>query len=136
MNKNWYKPIQQWLEYANQDLLAAREIANRDDLHPRIACFLSQQSAEKSLKAILTMNNIPFRKMHDLEQLLAEAPEEVYSSLGYLDISWLTNWVITGRYPGDWPEATTEDATRAIEIAEEVYRFTKSCYLEAINNVD
>lgn len=136
MNKNWYKPIQQWLEYACQDLLVAREIANRDDLHPRIACFLSQQSAEKSLKAILTMNNIPFRKMHDLEQLLAEAPEEVSSSLGYLDISWLTNWVITGRYPGDWPEATSQDAAQAIEIAEEVYRFTESFYLQAISQAD
>ena len=82
------------------------------------------------------MNNVPFRKIHDLEQFLAEAPEEVSNSLEYLDISWLTNWVITGRYPGDWPEATRKDAARAMEIAEEVYRLTEAFYLQAINQLD
>jgi len=54
MNRAWHEPIQQWLQYASQDLNVAREIASCEDLHPRMACFLSQQSAEKSLKAILT----------------------------------------------------------------------------------
>ncbi|NLC67850.1 MAG: HEPN domain-containing protein [Clostridiaceae bacterium] len=41
-----------WLEYANSDLKAASIILLHEDAAPRIACFLAQQSAEKTLKAI------------------------------------------------------------------------------------
>ncbi|MDR7415268.1 MAG: HEPN domain-containing protein [Armatimonadota bacterium] len=32
----------------------------------------------------------------------------------YPDLSELTVWAIEARYPGDWPEATREDANRAV----------------------
>lgn len=40
------------LEYARNDLQAASVILSRNDVAPRTACFLAQQSAEKALKAI------------------------------------------------------------------------------------
>lgn len=52
---------------------------------------------------------------------MEETPEEIRALLDNLDIGWLTNWVITGRYPGDWPEATNQEAHKAVEIAVEVY---------------
>lgn len=98
--------------------------------------FLSQQSVEKSLKAILSLNKVQIRKTHDLEQLLFDVPEEVSIYLEDLDIGWLTSWVITGRYPGDWPEATRKDASRAIEIATEVYEFTEKVYSRAATEAE
>lgn len=44
-----------WLEYAKDDLQAATVIFSSADVAPRTACFLSQQSAEKALKAILLL---------------------------------------------------------------------------------
>lgn len=34
-----------------------------------IVCFHAQQSIEKALKAVLTANGIPFRRIHDLDEL-------------------------------------------------------------------
>lgn len=42
-----------WLEYARNDLQAASVIFSRDDVAPRTACFLAQQSVEKALKSSL-----------------------------------------------------------------------------------
>lgn len=47
MNNDCTEAVLQWFEYADQDLKAAQEIAQGDTLHPRIACFLAQQSVEK-----------------------------------------------------------------------------------------
>ena len=38
---------------------------------------------------------------------------------------------VEARYPGDWPEATFEDATRAVEMAESIYRRAFSAILSA-----
>ena len=47
MSKTRYKPVKQWLEYAYQDLLAAREIANRNDLHPQLRVFYLNRVLKK-----------------------------------------------------------------------------------------
>jgi len=130
MNSDLHEVVLQWFEYASQDLKAAQEIAKADYLHPRIACFLAQQSVEKSIKAILTLNEVEFKKTHDLEQLVLETPDKVRLFLDNLDISWLTGWAVTGRYPGDWPEATRLEAKRAIQIAVEVYDHIKHFCLQ------
>lgn len=62
MSSDYAKIVFQWLEYATQDLKAAQEIAAGDSLHPRIACFLAQQSVENMLlrinsESILTANS-------------------------------------------------------------------------------
>lgn len=42
-----------WLHYAMEDLTEAEAMVRRPDYAPRHACFLAQQGAEKSLKAML-----------------------------------------------------------------------------------
>jgi hypothetical protein len=44
-------PAKRWLHLAQEDLAAARAILGVADVAPRIACFLSQQAAEKALRA-------------------------------------------------------------------------------------
>ncbi len=119
-----------WLEYAKNDLQAATVILSRDDVAPRTACFLSQQSAEKSIKAIMVLKGMQVIKTHDLDNLLEKMPTEDYSSFEDLDLTWLTEWSVESRYPGDWPEATSEDAKRAIEIATGVVNTCLGFFIE------
>ena len=44
----------EWLDKANDDYLNAKSILNHKDGAPSGVCFLSQQLAEKCLKALLT----------------------------------------------------------------------------------
>lgn len=37
------------------------------------------------------------------------------------DLSELTDWIVSARYPGDWPEPTYEDAVGAESMARSVY---------------
>jgi len=37
-----------------------------------------------------------------------------------LDLARLTEWSVEARYPGDWPDATGQDASLALETARKV----------------
>lgn len=60
-----------WLATAEEDLLGATAMLERDDVAPRLACFLAQQAAEKALKARLIGRGIAFPRLHDLLALRA-----------------------------------------------------------------
>lgn len=109
-----------WLEYARNDLQAASIILLRDDVAPRTACFLAQQSAEKALKAILVLKGFNVIKTHDLDAIYEKLPKKESTVFESLDLTWLTEWSVESRYPGDWPEASGEDAKKAVTIATEV----------------
>lgn len=53
-----------------QDLAAARVLAQNPDIADDIVGFHCQQAAEKFLKAVLAVNRVEFRKTHDLIELL------------------------------------------------------------------
>ncbi|AVX19949.1 HEPN domain-containing protein [Carboxydocella sporoproducens DSM 16521] len=109
-----------WLNYANEDIRTAKAII-KEDLPARNACYMAQQCAEKSLKALLLKFKIPFKKSHDLAYLAELLPREYANTFLEFDLEWLTEWCVEGRYPGDYPEADREDAMLAINIAEAVY---------------
>lgn len=106
-----------WLRFAHDDLSAARLFLNNSPFLPNQACYHAQQSAEKALKAVLILYGILFPRTHDLSAIAACLPEEFASLVNEIDLVDLTSWAITSRYPGDWPEATLEDARIAIESA-------------------
>jgi HEPN domain-containing protein len=83
----------------------------------REACYLAQQAAEKALKALLIFLTVDFPRTHDLDRLCSLLPPDVATRRDHADLSWLTGWVVEARYPGDWPEATTQDARMAVEQA-------------------
>ncbi len=60
---------ERWLAYAESDLRAARALLDDPDHFPRQVCFLSQQAAEKALKAVLVLANVDFPRSHDLDYL-------------------------------------------------------------------
>ena len=114
------KEAQLWLRYAKEDLAAAEGLIEHI-LTPRHVCFLSQQSAEKAIKAVLVFSQIDFPRTHDLEALLQLVPEGWRIRDDRLDLSPLSEWAVEARYPGDWPEATLAEAQEALGLAREVY---------------
>lgn len=74
-----------WLKRARSNLARAK----LPKLHEALwedYCFDAQQATEKALKALLLFNNIPFRFVHDIAELLTlleqngfELPEEIRS---------------------------------------------------------
>ncbi|MBM2848636.1 MAG: hypothetical protein HW418_1578 [Anaerolineales bacterium] len=112
----------QWLAYARSDLNAA-ETLRRDPKHyPRQVCFLAQQAAEKSLKAIFVLLNLDFPYTHDLDRLRDLLPDSWRVKTAHPDLAGLTIWAVETRYPGDMPDLVEADAHEALNTAEAVYQ--------------
>ncbi len=109
-----------WLSFARDDLAAARSLANDHDIPPRHACYFAQQAAEKALKAMLLRTIGTYPRSHDLDYLRNLLPQswEIHERMPTLGA--LTEWLVEARYPGNWPEASREDAIDAIRAAAEV----------------
>ncbi|MCR4441393.1 MAG: HEPN domain-containing protein [Peptococcaceae bacterium] len=118
-----------WFEYAKNDLQAASILLSHDDVAPRTVCFLAQQSAEKALKAILVLKGLDVIRTHDLDALSETLPKKVSAKFESFDLTWLTEWSVESRYPGDWPEASCEDAKKAVTIATEVLNACNSIFI-------
>ena len=64
------KLVHEWLKYSQNDLISAKHLFN--NLYPKqteVACYLSQQSAEKALKGYLIFKDIEPPKTHNLIEL-------------------------------------------------------------------
>ena len=64
-----------WLAYARSDLNAARALLRDPDYYPRQVCFLSQQAAEKALKAVFVLLDVEFPFTHDLDACATCCPK-------------------------------------------------------------
>jgi HEPN domain-containing protein len=106
-----------WLATAEEDLLGATAMLERDDVAPRLACFLAQQAAEKALKARLIGRGIAFPRIHDLLALRALLGTGAPAGLDDTALTELSAWAVEARYPGDLPDATAAEARRAVHGA-------------------
>ncbi len=61
---------QQLLEAARQDMLAAIVLREVPELKDMVVGFHLQQAAEKAIKAVLSAAGVPFRRTHDIAELL------------------------------------------------------------------
>jgi HEPN domain-containing protein len=82
--------------------------------------LLAQQAAEKALKGALVAEGINFPFRHDLDALRSLLPQGWRVKTEHPDLAELTEWAVEARYPGDWPEATVDDAKRAVAQARAV----------------
>jgi HEPN domain-containing protein len=115
-----FDEARRWLAQASEDLSTAERLSNDPDSPARIACFLAHLSAEKSMKAWLIALEIPFRRVHDLAELLALLPADAASRLDVADLQTLNPWSILGRYPDDVSEATANEASACVAAAQRV----------------
>ena len=111
---------QRWLRYADEDISAADAMLERAPFPPRHVCWLAQQAAEKALKAALIFLQVDFPRRHDLDSLRLLVPPGWRVQADLTDLSELTEWAVEARYPGEWPDATAEDARVALSQARRV----------------
>lgn len=111
---------ERWLRHAQEDLRAAEAIVDSGVLAPRLACSLSQQAAEKALKAVLVRVQVRFPRTHDLLVLHDLVPAGWQVKQAQLELAPLLTWVVEARYPGDWPDPSEQDARTALTQARAV----------------
>jgi HEPN domain-containing protein len=111
-----------WLRRASGDLAIASQGRTLPGAFLEDLCFHAQQAAEKAIKAVLLHKRIRFRKTHSIRELLSvcqsnaiNVPEEILVS------AVLTQYAIEVRYPEDFEPVTSEEYTRAVELAQRVY---------------
>jgi HEPN domain-containing protein len=115
----------EWVEKAEGDFRSAqRELRVRNRPNHDLVCFLCQQCAEKYLKGLLTEADIPFRRIHDLEELLdALLPLAPQLQAFRKGLASLTDHAVDFRYPGE--SATKEVAKTAFANCRAVRKETR-----------
>ena len=124
---------QRWLAYARSDLDAGTALLNDPNHYPRQVCFLAQQAAEKTLKAILVFLEVPFPYTHDLDHLRETVPPGWRVKSAFPKLYSLSIWAVEARYPGDSPDAVETDAHSALQLAESVYQIVAAELHERLN---
>ncbi len=112
---------QAWLRFALSDVRSARSLLTVLDSDPNTVCVLAQQGVEKALKAVLVHAGVRVARTHDLLELRSSIGTMLEIRLTDHDLISLTDWMIKGRYPGDWTEASRDDAIWAVRSAEVAY---------------
>ena len=102
-----------WLRYASEDIEMAERLAMDGTVSPRYACWHFQQAAEKALKAALVLEGIAFSYACELNELCALMPDSWFLGEERPDLSYMAEWAVETRYPGQWAEQAAEDARRA-----------------------
>jgi HEPN domain-containing protein len=124
MDRN--EELKQWFLHANSDLRLAEHGLSLYPTPDEPICCLSQQSAEKILKAFLFLNRIEPPKIHDLP-LLLEMCEKILPQFSQLSKKciFLTKFAVAPRYPNQL-QITQDDAKIAIKYAKEIVEFVEN----------
>lgn len=115
----------EWLNRARSNLAMATSSvpgAYLEDL-----CFEAQQAAEKAIKAVLIGRNIRFPYIHDLGRLLEileQSGEEIPAPVA--KARELTEFAVSGRYPGLAEPMDTNEYRNVLETAESVVRWAEA----------
>jgi len=119
------KRVKEWIILVEGDLKTAKDELSVSEPFTNTICFHSQQCIEKYLKAYLTFFGKPFRKTHDLTELINECIEldSDFQILFKLNVDRLTQYAIDVRYPEEVYFPSLAEAKQAIEIAEKVKSF-------------
>ncbi len=112
-----------WLAKATSDLRAAgHALTARPPLFSDSA-FHCQQVAEKAMKGFLAWHNVPFRRVHSLEEIGEQCLQIEPELRQILDRAVpLTEYAWKFRYPGEADEPTATEAQDALATAHAVYQ--------------
>ncbi|MGB3572136.1 MAG: HEPN domain-containing protein [Phormidesmis sp.] len=120
MNEPTLRQTLRWLSYAQADILAAKQLMTQGALFSSQICFLSQQAAEKAIKASLVFLQIKFPYSHDLNRLTPLLPKQWQTFQQYSDLETLSNWAVDSRYPNPLGKPSVGEAVEALNQAEEI----------------
>lgn len=118
----------EWIEKAEEDwIMMLRGFRARKDPSYNAACFHAQQCAEKYLKGWLEEASIPFRKTHDLAELLQQTlPLEPSWQKLQKALDILNKYSVLFRYPGD--SAGKVEAQAAVRACRKVRRMIRAAF--------
>lgn len=117
---------------ADDDYVSAKVLLeNTNPPQIEIACYHSQQCAEKALKAFCALNGIEIQKTHNLIVLcqICMEHEQNFSSL-LSDCAVLTPYSVQTRYPNNI-QILESEAKTALALSKRIYDFVK----ENVNSV-
>jgi len=109
-----------WIRKAESDLKNIELVLPAPDAPLDTVCFHAQQAAEKYLKALLTFHSIPFRKTHDLPELVLLLPRDSLVPPAVGDLTKLTYAAVALRYPSS-PTETEYDRWVAEDMVRQAY---------------
>ena len=124
--KNLDKAME-WLRRAKSNLARAKVGKVSEDILYEDLCFDAQLAAEKAFKAVCIINDIRFKKAHDISyliELLENGNITVPERLQKAKI--LTDYAVETRYPGDYPPVDENTFKDALEIAEVVVSWVET----------
>ncbi len=127
MNHDTSLLVTSWIRKAENDLkIGCREI-EAEDAATDMVCFHMQQCVEKYLKAYLTLNQKPFRKTHDISELIELAMEidPEFEQLHQIEADTLTIYGVEIRYPDDFYMPSLEEARKCVELALKAREFVR-----------
>lgn len=116
----------QWLQYALNDLLVAKNCLAMRPKQTEIACYHCQQSAEKALKSFLVFCKTEPPRIHDLRILcqLCIKQNEEFSTISNI-CSDLNPFGTQIKYPNEIaPDESL--ALEAVNAAQKIYSFCSS----------
>lgn len=121
-----YERWRDWLDEARDDFSSA-ELLLRSGKYSKV-CFLSHQSGEKAVKALLIFKFRRFEVIHSIAELLKRvgAPDEIVRLGLELDKHY-----ILSRYPNAWPHGSPskiyrrEDAEKALDSARRILEYVE-----------
>ena len=121
------KLIDKWLQRAASNLLLAKTGRTSNRIFYEDLCFNAQQSVEKSLKSLFIYFNIKIPKSHNIGYLLEkiEIDADLTIPQSIKQATYLTEYSVQSRYPGDYYPLEEDDYLEAITIAEEVLAWVK-----------
>ena len=123
------KQAESWLKAAEDDLLVIEKIINNKDLTHMVA-FHSQQSIEKSMKAILEEMGCDVPRIHNIIKLKGEIEDYFHLDIDNEIFMQINELYIDSRYPteiGLLPDGkpTRTVASQFYNLAQAVYQKVK-----------
>jgi HEPN domain-containing protein len=120
------------LAKARDDETLLEEIISNEKVRDEIIGFHAQQAAEKLLKALLMAKNIPYRRTHDLRELIdlirdndIEFPESL------MEIRTLSPFAVEFRYDYIPMEEEEEfDRQKALEMVQKLRKWVENILLK------
>ena len=110
------RTVREWIKKGEADYRSAeRELQVKEGANYDLVCFLSQQCAEKLMKALLISKSVLPPKTHDLRTLDRLITEAIKGwSVDEDELVFLSGAAVDFRYPGE--TADYETAAEAIGI--------------------
>lgn len=113
-----------WLRHARADLAYATAPLPPGGLL-EVPSFLAQQSAEKSIKAVLIALDVAFPHTHNIKTLLERLPRSVDLPVEIEDAEILTDYAVSSRYPSDAEPIANDEYREAIGHARRVLQWAE-----------